>query len=359
MESVPLLWDKAFQPGLDGVLWGICFVAALAGILRLTIELWQGIAGLVTSRLDAATEAISGIECTTEMAPQLHKLISEVGSQVKSPLPNAVRISPRAECYVCELRHFSISTQRELMLVLGLPHLAVLNTSELKVIVAHELAHFRRGDTRLGVFLHRFLESLRDANERQRRTRWIDPVYWVRSAFFRIALLLVAPVWKHQELRADVASANAYGGRLTARTLLREWLLGQQFEATVEDYITLSSNERLQETLAQFNIYREFAVRFQGFSPQAEEFVRQRLAMEEESSLFDSHPTMHSRVDAVLVYPDREMPNLRPASHLISNFSDLEERLQQELFSLPTAGSAKVPAEEKQKLRHLPTRHCA
>jgi Zn-dependent protease with chaperone function len=358
-ENLPFLWDKARQPGLDGLLWSVCFVGALAGILRLTIELWHGIAGLVTARLDVATEALSGVECTPEMAPQLHKLISEVGSQVKSPLPNAVRISPRAECYVCELRHFSISTQRELMLVLGLPHLAVLNTSELKVIVAHELAHFRRGDTRLGVFLHRFLESLRDANERQRRTRWIDPVYWIRSAFFRMALLLVAPVWKHQELRADVASANAYGGRLTARTLLREWLLGQQFEATVEDYVTLSSNKRLQETLAQFNIYREFAVRFQGFSPEAEEFVRQRLAMEEESSLFDSHPTMHSRVDAVLVYPDREMPNLRPASHLLSNFSDLEERLQQELFSLSATGHEKEPLDEKQKLRHLPTRHCA
>jgi Zn-dependent protease with chaperone function len=245
------------------------------------------------------------------------------------------------------------------MLVLGLPHLAVLNTSELKVIVAHELAHFRGGDTRLGVFFHRFLESLRYANDRQRRTRWIDPVYWIRSCFFRLALLLVAPVWKHQELRADVASANAYGGPLTARTLLREWLLGQQFEATVQDYVTLSSNKRLQETLSQFNIYREFAVRFQGFSPQAEEFVRQRLALEEKSSLFDSHPTMHSRVDAVLAYPDRELPNLRPASHLVSHFSDLEERMQRELFEGVCVIDEQVAPDETQKLRHLPSRHCA
>jgi Zn-dependent protease with chaperone function len=245
------------------------------------------------------------------------------------------------------------------MLVLGLPHLAVLNNSELKVIVAHELAHFRGGDTRLGVFLHRFLESLRDANDRQRRTRWIDPVYWIRWAFLRVALVLVAPVWKHQELRADVASANAYGGRLTVRTLLREWLLGQQFEQTVEDYVALSSNTRLQKTLSQFNIYREFAARFQSFSPQAEEFVRQRLAIEEKSSLFDSHPTMRSRVDAVLAYPDRELPNLRPASHLVSNFSQLEEQLQRELFGDTTAGAQESRLDETRKLRHLPSRNCA
>lgn len=356
IENLPQLWTKAFLPGWEGILWGTCFAGALVITLRLALELWQGIRGLVTSKFDYAPETVTGVECTAAMAPQLHKLISDVGEVVKSPLPNVVRISPRAECYACEIRHFSIRTQRELTLVLGLPHLAVLNNSELKVIVAHELAHFRGGDTRLGVFLHRFLEFLRNANEHQRRTRWIDPVYWIRSAFFRIALVLIAPIWKHQELRADVASANAYGGRLTARTLLREWLLGQQFEATVEDYLAVLSNERLQKPLAEFNIYREFASRFQGFSPQAEEFVRQRLAMEEESSLFDSHPTMHSRVDAVLAYSDREYPNLRPASHLIPNFSEIEEQMQRKLFYEVSPAIEKQPSEELRKLRHLPRR---
>jgi len=174
-----------------------------------------------------------------------------------------------------------------------------------------------------------------------------------------VALYLVAPVWKHQELRADTASASAYGGRLTARTLLREWLLGQQFEATVEDYAALSSYEQLQKTLAEFNVYREFAVRFQSFSPQAEEFVRQRLAMEEESSLFDSHPTMHARVDAVLAYPDQEVPNLRPASHLLPDFSVLEDQMQRELFdqALPTAGEP--GPDGSGEVRPIDSRSCA
>jgi hypothetical protein len=68
---------------------------------------------------------------------------------------------------------------------------------------------------------------------------------------------------------------------------------------------------------------------------------------------------MHSRVDAVLAYPDRELPNLRPASHLISNFSDLEERMQSELFNEVSACGEDVHSDDSQKLRHLPHRNCA
>jgi len=357
LKALPYLWDKAFHQNTDDMVGVVCLIVAVAIVLRLSIEVWDGVRGLVTAKLDHVSEPLPGILCTKEQTPQLHELISEVGEQVKSPLPHVVRITPRAECYVCENRRFSISPQRELTLVLGLPHLAVLNTSELKVIIAHELAHFRWGDTRLGVFLHRFLESLRDANQRQQRTRLIDPVYWIRSVFFRVALVLFAPVWKHQELRADVASAKAYGGRLTARTLLREWMLSQQFQTIVEDFSAQVSNEYLEREGLRLNLYHEFAVRFRGFSPQAEEFVRQRLALEEVSSLLDTHPTMHSRVDAVLAFPEREPSNLRPASHLIFHFTELEEQMQRQLFEEETAYNEipVAPASEKQQeLPHRP-----
>ena len=62
-----------------------------------------------------------------------------------------------------EERRFAIRTRRHLTLVIGLPHLLVLELAELKVILVHEMAHSGGGDTTLTVFLFRFVESLRVA----------------------------------------------------------------------------------------------------------------------------------------------------------------------------------------------------
>jgi Zn-dependent protease with chaperone function len=289
----------------------------------------------------------AGVPTTWDDAAELHKLIAEVGERTRSPLPDKVVISPYPDCHVSEHRQFALGTQRNLNLVLGLPHLAVFAAGELQIVIAHELAHFRGGDTRLGVFLHRFLESLREATEPRQNavTRWVDPVYWLRRIYFAVSFALAAPIWKFQELRADSVSAKAFGGEATARTLLREWMLAQQFEVTFSDYALNRSADGHPKAILDPNPYREFTRRFLSLTSQAEMYARRRLEEEERSSLFDSHPTMRARIETVLMYPSRESLNPRPARDLLPNFESLQERFGAELAAGLISAGGKAAAD--------------
>jgi Zn-dependent protease with chaperone function len=301
-------------------------------IVRLTVELLLGIVGLVTSKYDGTTPPVFGPLMDEANAPELRLLIDDVGRRTKGPQPHEVRVSPNAECYVFENRRFALSTNRCLVLVVGLPHLAVLTAAELKVILTHELAHFAGGDTRLGVFLHRFLESLRDRTEQSPLGiwRWLDPIYWFRYAYFTMSRFVAAPVWRSQELRADAASARAFGGRLTARTLLREWLLAEQFAEQRDLLIASDANSPLRKR----NLYDVFAEQFRRVTPEGEQYLRRRLADEQELDAIDSHPTMRARIDLALSFPDREPPDTRPARRLIRDFHVVKEQMQSELINL-------------------------
>ncbi len=188
-----------------------------AVVARLAVELVMGMAGLVTNKYDGANPPVFGPLLNESNSPDLQKLIALVAERTRGPLPNEIRVSPDANCYVCENRRFSLSTNRSLVLVIGLPHLTVLTATELKIILAHELAHFAGGDTRLGVFLHRFLESLRDrsGNSTVYQWQWGDPVHWLRWLYFKGAQLIAAPVWQSQRIACRCRQCP--GLRRTAR----------------------------------------------------------------------------------------------------------------------------------------------
>jgi Zn-dependent protease with chaperone function len=300
-------------------------------VIRLAFAICTGIVALVSNRCEnnhgRDHELEATVPQTKQSAPQLFALIADVGRQIHAPLPDHVLITPRAECYVLEQRRFALSTNRELTLVLGLPHLGVLSTTELRVIIAHELAHFRSGDTRLGVFLYRFLESLRTENQQmQRRIAWIDPVSWYRWLYFHVSYLLAAPIFKHQELHADSVSASVHGGELTARTLLREWLLAHQFESLLDSY-----RQTHPEPLGRKNLFEEFGRRFRSFSPAAHDYLRERLTTVEASSLFDSHPTMQDRCETVASYPAREVPKPQLGCDLLPDLAKLQQKFHDQL----------------------------
>lgn len=332
LQLVQLSWWLATKPApgpsLAAFDSSILIVSLIVLIMiRLVAELWTGVISLVSNRFEAADDPDAAVPQATHSAPRLHSLIADVGRQINSPVPDRVCITPRAECYVSEQRRFGLTTQRELTLVLGLPHLSALSTTELRVIIAHELAHFRSGDTRLGVFLFRFLEALRAANQQtQQRIAWIDPIFWYRWLYFHISWVLAAPIFKHQELHADSVSASVHGGELTARTLLREWLLAHQFESLLENYRQSGTKPPDGE-----NLFEESGRRFRRFSPAAHDYLRLRLATVERSSLFDSHPTMRDRVETVGTYPDRDLPESQLGRDLVPDLAKLQKEFHEQL----------------------------
>jgi len=300
----------------------------LAGVLLLHVV--GGFYGLVTSVHDQDSDVVDGVPLEKESHPDLFAAVSDVAARVASPAPDEIRVTERAEVYVAESREFAVRTARRLTLVVGLPHLAVLTTTELKVILAHELAHLRQGDTSLAVFIFRFLESLRAYLEKcsTRPWRWASPLFLYSFAYFRLFLWLASPIRRHQELFADRLSAVAYGGKLAARTLVKEWLLARQFDAAVASY-DVAGGSREDDG----NVFLWFRRNWREFSPQGQDYLLARLAQEERPAYSDSHPAMCKRVAAMKAYPPVEPPDGAPASTLLPDLAALEKQLHGRVFA--------------------------
>lgn len=337
--TVSLFWLLEVQGNLVRDLWppqGLWFIKVnVAAVLlflltRLTTHLWRCVAGVVTQRYDSAPEAEVGIPLPADEYPAFYAAVAEVGNQVMSPTPDEIRVTYSPECYAVEQRSFAIQTDRKLVLVIGLPQLEVLTQSELKVIIAHELAHFGGGDTRVGVFVFRFLEALRQAREENADTgwKWIDPVAWLSWAYFHLYLVLSAPLRKHQEVRADSWSAATYGGDFAARTLLKDWLLSRQFTEVLSQFFRTVPRKK---SGAELSVFREFAREFQDLSPEGGDYLERRLEQEERSSFWDSHPTIPERMKNMRRFEPRELPEPVPAYLLLPDFERIEARLQQQL----------------------------
>lgn len=302
---------------------GVLLVLATLLSVRIAWRLALSILGLVTQKYDQNPVAEQAIELNAETYPQIHEAVSEVCRDVSAPQPDDIRVSPHAECFVTEQRRFALTTQRRLILVLGFPQLLLLTTEELKTILAHEMAHFG-GDTTLVVFLFRFVETLRIAVESLSRGWWrlIDPIYWFYLASYGFFYWAVAPVQRRQELRADRVSAQAYGGSLAAHTLLKDWLIENQFQEGVGEYFG-ESNSREGEQ----NFFRWFVGRCRDFSKDGEAYLEQRLSEIEQGRFFDRRPTMRARLETMRAYPDVPGSTSTPATRLLTDRADLENRL--------------------------------
>lgn len=298
---------------------GLCLALGYVGITFL----WRvvtGLPALVTQRHDGQDSVVEGLLLSQADYPELYDAASEVAAAIESPQPDEIWITHRAQCYVAEQRQFAMRTKRRLLLVLGLPNLSVLSMPELQAVLAHELAHFRRGDTTLGVFIFRFLESLRQSLEsRPSWLRYVDPECLYTFFYFKLFFVLTLPLERQQELRADAVSAGLYGGDFAVRTLLKEWLLANQFDAEVAATVG--------ETDA--NVFRSFRSHWRDFSPEGHAYLERRLAEEEQPSFWDGHPAMKTRIQLLHSLDGGRSPEAeQPAHLLLRDFSALEDRLQ-------------------------------
>jgi Zn-dependent protease with chaperone function len=89
-------------------------------------------------RLDSSVEVLSKDE-----AVELFRLIEEVATAIKAPVPDIVVVDEEFGAYAT-----SVGIRRRRVLCLGLPLWAVLSPQERVALLGHELGHFVNGDVR-------------------------------------------------------------------------------------------------------------------------------------------------------------------------------------------------------------------
>jgi heat shock protein HtpX len=330
IQEAWLLGQGLNSPSVTAATW----VGALAWVslaLVMSLRLRAALPELVTAAHDASDEEVEGYKLVADDHPRLFQIVRDVARRVGAPTPDEIWITADANCFALEQRRFGVTTQRAFVLALGLPHLLVLSVAELQMIVAHELAHIRQKDTTLAVFFFRFSQSLRTYIDRANEARlgWLNPVAWFELASYWLVQLLIAPVQRRQEILADCLSAQALGGDLARRTLLKDWLVTQQFASLVEQRLSDSQYAIMPD---RRTLHQQFAEEWRDVSATGREYLRQRLDELEEESYWDSHPTLSSRLRAVAAYPNFGIQDHQPAMSLLGDSDALIRRLSDDMI---------------------------
>lgn len=309
-------------------------VIVLIGVIlgRVAWRLSVALLGVLTPKYDPPPLGSAPFVLPADQESAFHDLVVAVCRQVFTPPPDEIRLSYAAECYVAEHREFAVRPRRRLTLVLGLPQVLVLSVQELKVIVAHEMAHFRSRDTTVVVFLFRFAESLREACDELQRPAWCwaDPLYWLFRVGYLFTVRVARPIQRQQELHADALSAAVYGGELAVQTLLKDWLLTSQFEVAVREYpAAVLPNEIAPHT----NVFQFFKDRWRDFSEAGRGYLERRLAEEERDLSPDSRPTFQARFHRMRAFPTKPLTEPQPAVDLLAGLPGIAEQLHRALFA--------------------------
>lgn len=294
--------------------------ACFAGVLGIRFLMLTF--ALLTSRYDSADVLVEGTRLDPQQHAALFQHVADVARRLGAPVPHEIWISEEARCFSFEQRRFGLSTHRILVLVLGLPHLMILRSDELAVIIGHELIHLRQQDTTLALFFFRFSHFLKTSLAAAIKSplHWLNPCIWLEWVSYQLFSLLIAPVQRGQEIVADCRSAETFGGDVARRTLIREWFISNRFEDLVDQRLEASA---LGKDTDPRSIYEQFSDEWQEVSAKAQQFLRDRLEVMEPQSYWDTHPTLKERLDAVSAYPNFGTDPAGPAANLIGNITEL------------------------------------
>ena len=312
----------------ERILYGIATLVLAFFLIRTVRHLIYASLGLVTPMNDSVPEAEESVEVKRDDYPKLFSLIDKVREAVDAPLPDEVRVHHGPEPGTFEMREFGISPQRRLIMLLSLPQMGVLSDKEFGVILAHELSHFGCGYTRVIVFLERFLNGLRLSVEKGSPNwwRWMDPIYWLQMAYLRLLVILCAPMQQRQEFRADAVSAQLYGGDVAAHTLLKNWLLANQFLTAIGSYEPSNNGSETD------NVFQWFRSQWKEFSPDSEDYLLRRLESLQRPSIWNDDPTIAQRVELMRKFPNKDASIPRPVRDVVENLGPLEEELHEMLM---------------------------
>jgi Zn-dependent protease with chaperone function len=319
-----LYWIVTFA-GTVVLLAGGGLIPVVRGWLRNEIDDWSGIVatlGGVWFRVETQNpDSDLGPVLARVDAPQLFSTIDSVGRRLGVKPPSQVRLTYLPCCGV-------VAWGRSRALIIGLPLFRVLTQGELRAIVAHELAHLARGDATLAARSARFVEALGLALERN-RPRLRGPLgAWARFCL-RESSLLIEPVARSQEVRADRLAAAIAGGSAAASALVKVALVQPLFRELLDAY---DPNEEDAQNLYAF--FRAFWYRL----PSDIHTAMRLSVLTRRYDTFDpAHPPLPDRVAALQSYPDPATLNgdSHPATRFLGDPEIFEQMLHNRLFGLP------------------------
>jgi len=267
--------------------------------------------------------------------PKLFEMIRGVASATKQEMPAEVYLVGDMNAWVAHRGGLMGMGARGIM-GLGLPLLQTLSVSELRAVLAHEFGHYHGGDTKLGRFVYQTRAAIGRtlANLGRHGSILQLPFIWYGHLFLRVS----HAVSRRQELAADQLAAHVAGARPLAEGL-------KKIHAAAPAFGYYWSNEVAPVLRAGF--VPPLADGFQQFvageiGQKALAAAREQSLKESEGDVFDTHPPLRERLQALDGLRPGDITGADPlAITLLADPQALERAMIAP--ALPPAGGQQLP----------------
>ncbi|MEV4220893.1 M48 family metallopeptidase [Nonomuraea sp. NPDC049725] len=266
-----------------------------------------------------------GVAVSREHEPVLWQTVEELARRVRTAPPDEIRLVPEVNAAVAEDTRFLglVATRRRMYV--GLPLLQTLTVDEMRAVLGHELGHYSGSHTRLGAPVYRGRVSLIATVGHLGRHPIIQKVF---AAYAKLYLRISQAVSRRQELEADQHAVAIGGRQAMAQALRKIHHTAIAWDLYTEGYLALTGAGGCRP-----------AAVFGGFYSLLNDPARQaelaRLGEQpQETSPYDSHPSLAERLAAIELLPEPEhVPDPRSALTLLRDANVAAHAVEESMWT--------------------------
>lgn len=298
-------------------------IAAKLGVAVFLATVWA--VGYGTWKaMRAKPDPPHGLPLDRATAPHLWATVDELARAAGTRAPDEIYLVPEVNAAVEERSRLMGLIGGRRYLYLGMPLLISFTVAQLRSVLAHELGHYSGRHTRLAAVSYRGRLAL---------GRTIGHIGsgniagWVFRGYGRLYIVVQNAVSRRQELEADLASVRV-AGRYAAASALRE---SRALAAAFNFYLNRYVGPGLEAGYAPDDLFAGFGELLRARADEIAELRDQEP--EEETSRWDTHPPLGTRLAAISAAPESPVPaDSRPAWVLIPEPAMAGRALQQRVL---------------------------
>jgi Zn-dependent protease with chaperone function len=287
-------------------------VVALKIAIPVGIFLW-----VVLKSLWVKVAPPQGVRLRRKEAPELFSLIDALRRRLRAPRFHQVLITDDFNAGVVQRPRLGIFGWYRNYLLIGLPLMKMLSVGQFTAVLAHEFGHLAKGHGRLSNWIYRqrlrWSQLMRLFSEDGYRGSFLFTPFLNRFAPYFNAYSF--PLARANEYEADAASVRATNKVVAAEALTAVHVAGRYLDGHYWPQVYRQADETPQPAFAP---YREMQGDLMRFVETATISQWIEGAVQEQTGLSDTHPSLSDRLDALGEQPRFAPPKAgTSAAHLL------------------------------------------
>ncbi|WP_433346611.1 M48 family metallopeptidase [Microtetraspora malaysiensis] len=282
------------------------------------------------------TQVEPGVAVGREDEPVLWQTVEELATRVGTRPPDEIRLVAEVNAAVSEdTSWMGLLAGRRTMYV-GLPLLMTLTVDEMRAVLGHELGHYSGAHTRLGAPVYRGRIAVLAAVRSLENHPFIQKLF---SLYARLFLRVSLAVSRRQELEADRFAAAVASREAAGNALRRVHGTADVWNLYMERYVGMTgmAGSRPADLFGGFRALVDVH--------RAE--IAQADGAGEETSPYDSHPSLPQRLVAIAALEDvSHVGDPRPASALLRDPALTANAVEQTFWTDEALSLHPLPWEE-------------